>query len=112
MYLYNFGYYSYEESEYIQLYHEKKFTKEGFEEIIMTSASEIINNCPDKKISFEDIFQEVLEDLTKNRGFIQVEFDAEFSVFGWPDLLDKSSWEGDRDKLLNKLSNFIKTAKS
>ena len=44
MHIYNFGHHSHEESEYIQLYHDKKFTPKEFEEIVMESASKIIDN--------------------------------------------------------------------
>lgn len=109
MHIYNFGYYSHEESEYIQLYHKNKFSKQEFEEIVMTSAAKIIDKGSNKNISFQDIFLDVIDDLIKNYGFKKVDFDAEFSIFGWPSILDKNDWEGQRDELLDKLADFIRT---
>ena len=109
MHIYNLGYYSHEESEYIQLSHDNKFTQKEFEEIVMNSAARIFDKESDKNISFQDIFLDVVDDLIKNCGFKKVDFEAEFSVFGWPHIMDKDDWKGERDKLLDKLTDFIKT---
>ena len=44
MYIYNIGYHSYEESEYIQIYHQKKFNDKEFGEIVMRVVVNILNN--------------------------------------------------------------------
>jgi hypothetical protein len=108
MYIYNLGYYSHEESEYIQLYHSDKFTQEQFEEIIMKSVADIIGESKDKDYTFEDIFTDVMEYLIKNVGFKKVKFDADFNIFGWPPILDKNDWKGERGELLDKLADFVK----
>lgn len=108
MHIYNFGYYSHEESEYIQLYHSNKFTQKEFEDIVFNSTAKIINENDGKDTSFEHIFNAVMEDLIKNQGFMQVNFDAEFSIFGWPHILDKEDWKGERGGLLDGLADFIK----
>ena len=108
MHIYNFGYHSHEESEYIQLYHNSKFTQKEFEEIVMNSASNIIDAEGGKDTSFEHIFLDVLDDLIKNHGFTKVEFEAEFDVFGWPDIMNKDDWKNERGELLDKLADFIK----
>jgi hypothetical protein len=108
VYIYNLGYHSHEESEYVQLSHKDKFTQEKFEEIVMTSAAKIIAESEDKDQTFQDIFSEVMADLIENYGFKQIKFDAEFSVFGWPKIMNKDDWKEDREELLDKLADFIK----
>lgn len=85
MYIYNIGYNSYEESEYVQLYHKKRFSK-----------------------SFEYILYDVVEELIKNFGFKEVKFTSQFNVFGWPDILNEKDWENDRGEQLNRLTKAIK----
>jgi len=111
MYLYNIGYSSPEESEYIQLYHKDKLSKQEFEKIVMNSAANIFDKEKTDDTNFQDIFSEVVEDLIKNFGFKQVDFEAEFSIFGWPNIIDKNDWKGQRDELLDKLSDLIKNRK-
>ena len=72
----------------------------------MNSAAKIMGKSKDQ--TFEKIFFEVMADLIKNYGFKQVKFDAEFSIFGWPHILDKSDWKGERGELLDELADFIK----
>ena len=109
MYIYNIGSFSYEESEYIQLYHKDKFTRKEFEEIVMKSTAKIVEKEGGKNVSFEHILSDVVEDLIKNHGFTQVKFDAEFSVFGEANILGKNDLdEGEQGELLEKLRNFIK----
>ncbi len=74
----------------------------------MTSAAKIMAESKDKDQNFEEIFSEVMEDLIKNCGFKQIEFDAEFSIFGWPHIQEKDDWKGERGELLDKLADFIK----
>jgi len=74
MYIYNLGYYSHEENEYIQLYHKDKFTQKKFEEIVMNSAAKILEKEVGKIVSFEDILSDVVENLIKSYGFIKVDF--------------------------------------
>ena len=40
-----------------------------------------------------------------------MEFDSEFNVFGWADILDKKDWRHNRDKNLNKLTDYIDSQK-
>jgi len=109
MYIYNMGYYSHEESEYTQLYHEDKFSEQEFEEIIMKSATKILDGENVENTSFQDIYHEVVEELINSFGFKKVEFEAEFSIFGWPKIGNKDEWKGARGELLDKLADFIKT---
>ncbi len=56
MCIYNFGYYSHEKSEYVQLYHKNKFSRQEFEEIVMTSATKIVDKENDKNLVFTNLF--------------------------------------------------------
>lgn len=112
MYLYNLSYDTYEESEYIQLSHKHKYSDKEFKKIVRTATNNIITKIKtkeNKRISFQDIIEDVAEELIKNFGFKRVKFDAEFSIFGWADILDKSDWKEVRDEELNKLTDFINT---
>lgn len=113
-YIYNLGYHSYEESDYYQLYHHKKFSKNEFEQLVAKATLCVIKKHPHKKgqhISFQDVIFEVRDVLIRKFGFQEVEFTATFSVFGWPDILDESDWEHDRDKQLNRLTKALTSGK-
>lgn len=109
--IYNMGYSTYEESGYYQFYHKRKYSQTEFEKIVAKAVMNWFKGYKVKKketISFQDIIFNVVEELTNNFGFKKVNFTAEFSVFGWANLLDKKDWEGDRNKQLELLTNSIK----
>lgn len=110
-YIYNVGYHTYEESEYTQLYHLKKFNKKELHSIVAKASANVIGKHEIKnrgKLSFQDIHSEVIEDLVKTFGFKEVEFTSEFSVFGWASILDENDWAHDRSEQLNALTNAVK----
>ncbi len=110
MNLYNLGYDTYEESEYIQLSHKHKYSDEEFKKIVRTATTNVITKLEIKeneRISFQDIIEDVAEELIKTFGFKRVKFDAEFSVFGWANILDKDDWKEVRGEELNKLTDFV-----
>lgn len=114
MHIYNLGYHTYEESDYVQLYHKKKYSKKEFEKVVAKAAVSVLKNSKNKKenkISFQDIFFSLIEGLVEQFGFKEVKFDAEFSVFGWANILDEKDWKHDRDKQLNELTRSLKTIK-
>jgi len=111
MHIYELGYHSYEESQYTQLYHEKKFNQNEFEKIICQAAANILKGYKIRKgerISFQDINFSVAEELIKNFGFKKVNFAATFNVFGWANILDEKDWEHDRDEQLNLLTKSLR----
>lgn len=116
MYIYNIGYHSYEESEYIQLYHKKEFGRKTFEKILCQATVNVLKNNEEIKkedkinVTFQDIFSEVVEELIKNFKFKEVKFSSEFSVFGWASILDEEDWKISRDEQLNLLTKTIKRA--
>lgn len=112
MYFYNIGYNSYEESDYSQLWHEKKYSEKEFKEIIFKIILDIFKNRTEEDKKWEKTFQhilpEVVEQLIENFGFKEVEFDAEFNVFGWADLTDENDWKQVRDEELDEITKYLK----
>ncbi len=111
IYIYNIGYYSYEEIENVQLYHKKRFNKKEFENIITKATINLLKKHEikkDKYITFQDILDSIIEELIKNFGFKKVKFTAEFNVFGWANILDEKDWKYDRNEQLNLLTKTIK----
>jgi hypothetical protein len=109
--LYNLGYHSYEESEYYQLYHSKKFSENDFEKLVSKATANVIKkHMPknDEHMSFQDIAFSVVSELVRKFGFKEVNFTATFNVFGWPDILDENDWKGDRSEQLNRLTEALK----
>lgn len=78
--------------KYVQLYHEQKFSKKEFEGMVVKATADVLKKRKTKKGDF---------------GFKKVEFDANFSVFGWANIFDKKDWKYDRDEQLNLLTNAI-----
>ncbi len=130
MYIYDIGYYSHEESDNVQFYHEQKFSKKEFEDarkqsfrhpgiedsvnIVIKAAINMLKNQKIGKrgiITFQDIFHDVAEELTRNFGFRRVDFTARFNAFGWANILDKKDWEDDRDEQLNLLTEKLMESK-
>lgn len=69
MYLYNFGYWGYDEGQDIQLMHEKAFTKQEFDDIVGATIVEILERAYPKKENDRNQYSmyEVRRDLA--RGF-------------------------------------------
>ena len=114
MYIYSMGYHTYEESDNIQLYHEKKFSKKKFEDIVTKATVNVLKEPEfkkDKHISFQDIIYDIAEELIKNFGFKEVKFTADFNIFGWANILDEEDWKRDRDAQLKLLTKAIQKLK-
>jgi len=114
MEIYNIGYYTYEESDYAQLYHEKKFTKKELDEIIFKASLSVIK----KKMvlnhfihNYSDIHSDVISVLCDNYGFKEVEYDMSWTCFGWASIFDNKDWESDRDNNLKNLTKYLNKAK-
>ncbi len=103
VHIYSIGYGTYEESEYAQLYHEKKFTDAQLEKLVHKAVTKILRNMLKDKPdyiyedgpSFEGIFHSVCEEL-EIMGFKKVEFDAKWRCFGWSSLC-ADNWKGQDD---------------
>lgn len=114
MFLYKFGYGSYEESRFSEILHEKEFSNTEFETIVEDAIIRVLNKIAlgeiDPRIysepSYEDIHDDVLQELL-NIGFKKVEYKSQWSCFGWPSLIDEYDWKGDRGSALDKIYKKI-----
>ena len=108
-YVYNIGYNTYEESEYTQLLHKEKYTIDELRSIIHEACVKAIKKRKKEDFcfvsSYQTIHDKVTNILVEDYGFERVAYQAIWSIFGWPSMFDKNSWEGQRDEeneLLNK----------
>lgn len=111
MYLYKFGYGSYEDSDFTEIFHIKQFSEQEFFNIIKNAIIRVLQGVIDKKynpyihengLSYESIHEFMLEEL-KSDGFKKIQYQTEWSCFGWPSMVDKSSWSGQRGPELDRL---------
>ena len=125
MFFYEVGYGSYEDSGYIQLFHKKEFSEEEFEALILEVAPEAAERSLERQESledetqkgdyyrghrFEDMYPHIAALLIEKHGFREISYCARYSVFGWPNLLDKSDWGSDRDETLTRLTDRLNAA--
>ncbi len=111
-YFYKIGFYSYEESDYDILEHKIKFTKEEvtdmIAEAIVALEKEMIcsGHCT---LNFEDFWTSGLSKwLISNKGFVKVNFEVVWDVFGWANVFNISDWASDRTEVDKSLVNLIK----
>jgi len=111
--LYNIGYGTHEESESTQMLHKRKFSKSELRDIVAKATIEAAKEYfesefgSDEHLSFQQIYDSVIKQM-KKMGFKEAKFEAEFSIFGWPNLLDEKDWEGQRDENLDFLTKKLK----
>ena len=113
MSFYDVGYDTYEESEHIQLAHEKVFSQDEFDKLVIQATIAVLKrekSLRKEHVSFQDILHDVVEELTMKRGFRRLKFDARFVVFGWPSIRDKTDWNHDREKQLDRLTDALDKA--
>ena len=82
--IFKLGYYTYEESEYWELYAPKYLTKKEFNTLVKSTFVEVIKKKENSSYCFwvDYLFPLVIEKL-KKRGFKEVEYDGTFELFGW-----------------------------
>ncbi len=114
---YKIGYYSHEESDYVELQHEKKFSDDELTEMIADATVETIKKMKitgDETHSFQDIFNygndNLVQYLIEKFGFKTIEYELNWSVFGWASLFDKTDWKWDRDNSLDKITEAVNKA--
>lgn len=111
MHKYQIGYGSHEESSYVQLEHEKKFTKEEIIKMVAEAIVSIYTTNPKKfkgwkedkefGIAFRRFWHQygekgIPEWLIENKGFVLIKFDEQVEFFGWASSFDIKDWGGDR----------------
>jgi hypothetical protein len=129
---YKIGYHSYEESEYFELQHEKKFTEDEFLNIVADAMKKVmwhkkeeddLYSCygdarsfvkylargEDNNDSFfklDDLFSEIKPYLLE-AGFVEVKYENEVSFFGWSEVIG-SGWKNESGGITNKLIELLK----
>jgi len=111
MFKYQIGYTSCEESDFIELEHEKKFTHEELLQMVAEATYDVYlkavgHEYEKGSTTFEDIMMNAYrpegiglgETLCQKFGFKFVEYAGSVSVFGWARILDKDSWRSYRDE--------------
>lgn len=112
MYLYKIGYYSMEESDYIELQHDKKFSDDEMSEMIAEATIDTIRKEGITKYTFQCIFSSdnFIQFLKNKFNFKELEYELKWSAFGWASIYDKNDWKHDRDESLNKITDAVKKA--
>lgn len=115
MYLYKIGYGSYEDSCFTEFTHEEKFSEEELNSLVISAIIRALegvasgeNECFLMKdgVSYEDIQTFVDEELEKD-GFVPTKYQARWSCFGWPSLVSKDAWIGQRGDVLDQIYDKI-----
>ena len=116
-YNYKIGYHSYEESDYVELQHEKKFSDNELTEMIVEATVETIKKkkkADDYLHSFQDVFNSEYPSLIKyligKFDFKLIEYELTWSIFGWASIFDKTDWTEDRGKHLDKIIDAVNRA--
>lgn len=113
-YNYKIGYYSHEESDYVELQHEIKFSDNELTEMLAEATVDIITKMK-KRIRYIHNFQDAFESedpsliryLIEKFGFKLIDHELCWSAFGWASVFDKSDWKGDRDDHLDKITDIV-----
>lgn len=101
---YKIGYGTYEESEYTELEHEHYFPEELLTEMITKYIEELIPGVHD----YQGAHEHVIKRLIEKDGFKRVEYDVEWSVFGWGSLFETRNFNDIEDKNLSTIKKYLK----
>jgi hypothetical protein len=95
MKLYKIGYGTYEESEYRELGHYKTFTHDEITEMVADGVVWAIKYYKERDKqrihNFQDAFDLVIKYLIKKEGFVEIEYDMFWSIFGWTSVWTKEN---------------------
>lgn len=116
-YNYKIGYNSHEESDYVELQHETKFSDNELTEMLAEATVETIKKMKqtgDRTHNFQDIFyfenDSLIQCLIEKFGFKLIDYELCWSVFGWASIFDKKDWKGDRHNHLDKITEAVNKA--
>jgi hypothetical protein len=118
MYFYRIGYASFEDSDFYELVHKDKFSKEEFESFVFKATIRVLEGVITGKykgefcsalegLSFERILEDVVKELVKVDGFENLKYQAEWSCFSWPSITEDKSWTRQRGAELERLTDAI-----
>lgn len=125
MYFYEVGYGSPEDSSYRQIQHEKLFTEDEFDNLVLSCVPEaLINYIKGRKswgldrldkemhINFSELHNHVTKILCNKHGFSPIKLTACFSTFGWADLIQDEGWDSytKGDRVFQKLATTARNA--
>ena len=126
MYRYKLGYHSCEESGYVELEHEKQFSKEELVDMIGDATVQVIKRMKQQPLdeiylhSFQDICSGIwceggyslAEAMIELFGFKSIIYENSISFFGWASIFAKNDWEEYRDEEdgLNKVVDKVLAA--
>jgi hypothetical protein len=118
MYFYRIGYNSPEDSDFYELVHKDKLSKEKFIALISEATIRALEGIVSGKyegnfcsalegLSFEDILEDVVNELVEVDGFKHLEYQVKWSCFGWPSVTDSKDWKEQRGTELGRLTAAI-----
>lgn len=96
-YNYKIGYHSYEESDDFELSHDMKFSQEELAMMIAKICKGLVTEGG--RNTFQNIYYSVKDELIQYHGFKEIEYEIEYSVFGWADILNENDWKDSGDTL-------------
>ena len=105
MYFYKLGYWTYDGSAGVELWHTEKFETEIYERWIYEATAELITRERKNKshFPFAWIYDEVANILVLRYGFRRVEYAADFEIYGSGSVLDPDEDLPDLDRLYRYL---------
>lgn len=105
MHFYKLGYWTYDGSAAVELWHNEVVEKEDFERMVYEATAEVIRRERKNKshFPFAWIYDEVASILVLRHGFRRVEYAADFEVYGSGSVLDPDEDLPDLDKLYRYL---------
>lgn len=116
-YNYKIGYYSHEESNYVELQHEKQFNDDELTEMVAEATVETIKKMKragDRVHDFQHVFDNegsnIAQYLIEKFGFKYIEYELCWRAFGWASIFDKTDWKDDRGNHLDKITDIVNNA--
>jgi len=118
MYKYKIGYYTFEESDYVELEHAKKFSRGDITKFIAEAIVAIASPIKELKswdLTFESLFNgltgklSIINWLIENKGFKIINYELVWGVFGWGNAFDKNDWQTEKTDIDIELNNEINT---
>jgi len=129
IFFYSVGYYSYEDSGYIALMHEQQFSEEEFNGMVVACSDAVAQRAKEHfereedfgfrgyynsfdeiiHINFSHIYEEIVNEMCLQYNFIQVKYQAGFSLFGWPNFNVEKDWDYE-DEMYVKISKIFRDA--
>jgi len=131
MYYYSIGYTSYEDSGFAVLMNEQQFSSGEFNAMVFSCVSLVAQETKsyyeqsefqtgfgyysvyDKLINvkFSDIYETIADKLCEKFDFAKLEYQADFALFGWPNLNEKEDWDYDDERHIKISEMFMDALK-